>query len=52
MHISHRRSPSEVATFADLYPALGEGELLAGTENPRWKGPWAMASAHSFRAVT
>ncbi|WIM11380.1 FMN-binding glutamate synthase family protein [Enhydrobacter sp.] len=50
-HIAHRLSPSEVATFADLYPALGEGELLAGTDNPRWRRPWEMASAHSFRAV-
>jgi glutamate synthase domain-containing protein 2 len=50
-HISHRLSPSEVATFADLYPALGEGELLAGAGNPRWKRPWEMARADSFRAV-
>ena len=27
VHISHRLSPSEVATFADLYPALREREL-------------------------
>ncbi|MBS0221572.1 MAG: FMN-binding glutamate synthase family protein [Proteobacteria bacterium] len=51
IHISHRLSPSEVATFADLYPALGMGELLAGSDNPRWKRPWEMASATSFRAV-
>jgi glutamate synthase domain-containing protein 2 len=51
IHISHRLSPSEVATFADLYPTLGAGELLAGTDDPRWKRPWEMASATSFRAV-
>jgi glutamate synthase domain-containing protein 2 len=50
-HISHRLSPSEVATFADLYPTLAEGELLAGTDNPRWKMPWDMADPHSFRAM-
>ena len=48
-HISHRLSPSEIATFADLYPGLRERELLEGTDNPRWRTPWDMASAHSFR---
>ncbi|SKA09893.1 Glutamate synthase domain-containing protein 2 [Enhydrobacter aerosaccus] len=51
-HISHRLSPSETATFADLYPRLSEGELLAGTTNPRWRKPWEMADAQSFRPVT
>ena len=51
IHISRRISPSEVVTFADVYPALAKGELLAGTANPRWSQPWAMADAHSFRAV-
>jgi hypothetical protein len=51
MHISRRISPSEVITFAELYPALGDGELLAGASKPRWSQPWAMASAASFRAV-
>jgi glutamate synthase domain-containing protein 2 len=50
-HISHRLSPSQIATFADLYPALRERELLDGTNNPRWRTPWDMASAKSFRAV-
>ncbi|MBS0521507.1 MAG: FMN-binding glutamate synthase family protein [Proteobacteria bacterium] len=50
-HICHRLSPSEIATFADLYPRLAKGELLTGTANPRWRRPWEMASAHSFRAV-
>ena len=51
-HISRRISPSEVVTFADLYPSLAEGELVAGSGNPRWRRPWDMAQAHSFRAVT
>lgn len=50
-HISHRLSPSETATFADLYPRLANGELLAGTADPRWRKPWDMASAETFRAV-
>jgi hypothetical protein len=52
VHISRRISASEVITFADLYPSLAEGELLAGSGNPRWRHPWDMAQAHSFRAVT
>ncbi len=51
MHISRRISPSEVVTYADLYPALAEGELVAGSGNPRWRRPWDLAQAHSFRAV-
>jgi len=51
-HISRRISASEVITFADLYPSLAEGELVAGSGNPRWRRPWDMAQAHSFRAVT
>jgi glutamate synthase domain-containing protein 2 len=50
IHISRRITPSEVVTFADIYPALGKGELLAAALPPRWSQPWAMADAHSFRA--
>ncbi|WP_421994904.1 FMN-binding glutamate synthase family protein [Reyranella sp.] len=52
LHISRRISPSEVLTYAELYPGLGEGELLAGTAGPRWTEAWNMADARSFRAVT
>lgn len=52
IHISRRISASEVITFAELYPPLPEGALVAGTAPPRWMRPWAMADAHSFRAVT
>ena len=52
IHISRRVSPSEVVTFADVYPALDAGALLSGTAPPRWTQPWNMADAHSFRAVT
>jgi hypothetical protein len=51
IHISRRVSPAEVVTFADIYPSLAEGELLAGTGNMRWKQPWDLADAHSFRAT-
>jgi len=51
IHISRRISPSEVATFADMYPAVGEGELLAGSTKQRWRTPWDMASAETFSPV-
>jgi glutamate synthase domain-containing protein 2 len=50
-HISRRISPSEVVTFVEIYPPLADGELVAGTDNPRWRKPWDMARADSFRAV-
>ena len=51
VHISHRLSASEVATFADLYPALAPGALLKGINDPRWRIPWDMANPQSFRAA-
>ena len=51
IHISRRISPSEVSTFADMYPSLAEGELVAGSGNPRWSKRWDLADPHSFRAV-
>ncbi|MCG6206164.1 FMN-binding glutamate synthase family protein [Rhodopseudomonas sp. HC1] len=50
-HFSQRVSPSEVVSFAQLYPALREGELLQGTEDARFKQAWAMARAESFAPV-
>ncbi len=50
-HISRRLSPREVATFAELYPALAPGELLAGTSDARYGKAWQMAGAETFRAV-
>src|SRR5262249_40285914 len=51
IHTPRRISPPEVVTFADIYPSLAEGELTAGTGNLRWKLPWDLANARSFRAV-
>ncbi|HWG06417.1 MAG TPA: FMN-binding glutamate synthase family protein [Beijerinckiaceae bacterium] len=50
-HFSRRVSPHEVKSFAELYPALQPGELLAGTGDKRFEVPWAMASAQHFRAM-
>jgi glutamate synthase domain-containing protein 2 len=49
MHFSRRVSAREVMTFAQLYPPLGSGELLRGTNDPRFREAWDMASATSFR---
>ncbi len=52
IHISRRISPREVATFADLYPALAPGELLAGTSDPRFRRAWDAANPDSFRPAS
>jgi hypothetical protein len=44
-------SAQEVRSFAELYPPLQPGELIAGTGDKRFAVPWAMASAHEFRAM-
>ena len=50
-HFSRRVSPHEVKSFAELYPSLSPGELVAGTSDRRFETAWAMASAKEFRAV-
>jgi glutamate synthase domain-containing protein 2 len=48
VHFSHRLTGTEVMSFARLYPELRPGELLEGTENPRFRDAWMMARADSF----
>jgi glutamate synthase domain-containing protein 2 len=48
-HFSRRVSPREVLSFDKLYPTLRPGELLDGTDDPRFRDAWKMASAGSFR---
>jgi glutamate synthase domain-containing protein 2 len=50
-HFSRRVSPHEVKSFAELFPPLQPGELLAGTGDKRYEIAWAMASAKEFRAA-
>ncbi len=50
-HFQKRISESVVKSFMDLYPALRKGELLSGTEDPRYKGAWQRAQAESFAAA-
>ncbi len=49
MDFSRRLSPCEVVTYDRLYPALQPGELLAGTDDPRFRDAWKMADPRSFR---
>jgi glutamate synthase domain-containing protein 2 len=51
VHFSRRVSPNEVSTFAELYPALEPGELLAGSADKRFEAAWAMANPAEFRAA-
>jgi glutamate synthase domain-containing protein 2 len=51
IHFSQRTSTTAVSTFAQLYPALRPGELLDGTEDPRYGDAWRMARADSFAAA-
>jgi glutamate synthase domain-containing protein 2 len=47
-HFMHRAAPDRVVTFAELYPVLRPGELLAGTDDQRFSEAWGLASAHTF----
>ncbi len=50
-HFNRRVSAEQVQSFAALYPALPPGELLRGTEDPRFAAAWAAADPHSFQAL-
>ena len=47
-HVRQRISANTVKTYAELYRPLSAGELLTGTDNPRFAEPWARAQAHTF----
>jgi glutamate synthase domain-containing protein 2 len=49
IHFSQRTSTTQVQSFAQLYPALRPGELLEGTEDPRFRDAWRMAQADTFQ---
>ncbi len=50
-HFHKRVSESLVKSFMDLYPPLRNGELLAGTDDPRFKRAWHRAQAQTFTAA-
>ncbi|MGY8704347.1 FMN-binding glutamate synthase family protein [Bradyrhizobium sp. 18BD] len=49
IHFTQRTSTTDVKSFAQLYPALRPGELLEGTEDPRFRDAWRMARAETFQ---
>jgi glutamate synthase domain-containing protein 2 len=51
MHILKRCAPTEVKTFAELYPFLNENDLLNNNADPRYMKFWNMSSSASFTAV-
>ncbi len=50
-HFHKRVGEGKVKSFMDLYPPLKKGELLAGTDDVRFKGAWMRARADTFAAL-
>jgi glutamate synthase domain-containing protein 2 len=50
-HLMHRAAPDRVVTYAEQYRFLQPGELIAGTDDPRFRTAWRMARAESFALV-
>jgi glutamate synthase domain-containing protein 2 len=51
LHIAKRLTAGEVSSYAEFYRFLKPGELLDGTDDPRFQTAWAMARAESFLPV-
>jgi hypothetical protein len=51
-HFMRRAAPDRVVTFAEQYRFLEPGELLAGTDDHRFKEAWKLARAESFAAAS
>jgi len=51
IHFSQRASTTEVSSFAKLYRSLRPGELIDGTNDPRYVDAWPMARADTFQPV-
>lgn len=47
-HFRRRVASDRVISFAEIYRFLQPGELLAGTDDPRFREAWIMARADSF----
>ncbi len=50
-HFSKRIAHNRVERYDQFYRFLKPGELLNGTDDPRYKDSWAMAQADSFAPV-
>jgi len=51
-HFSRRVNAYESMNFAEIYPSLKRGELIAGSHGRRWREAWAGARADSFPPAT
>jgi glutamate synthase domain-containing protein 2 len=51
IHFSRRVGGEETMTFAELYPALESGELIAGARGEAWREWWEMARPDRFAVV-
>ncbi|HVW72084.1 MAG TPA: FMN-binding glutamate synthase family protein [Rhizomicrobium sp.] len=51
IHISRRVSPSEVSTFAQLYPVVARGALIDDASGSPLFRAWQVADADSFRPM-
>ncbi len=51
IHFTRRVSMRETVGFEELYPELAPGELLAGTDDPRFRDHWRRADPNTFRPV-
>ncbi|MGB8313026.1 MAG: FMN-binding glutamate synthase family protein, partial [Aestuariivirga sp.] len=50
-HFMQRAAPDRTISFAELYPVMKPGELLADITSPNIREAWAMASPKSFAAL-
>jgi len=50
-HFSQRVAPDRIKSFDRVYRFLTPGEILRGTDDPRFAGPWLRASADTFAPV-
>jgi glutamate synthase domain-containing protein 2 len=50
-HFWRRIDVREARTFADIYPRLETGELVAGARDEHWRKAWTMADVESFRVT-
>jgi glutamate synthase domain-containing protein 2 len=48
IHFSRRVSASDTKTFAELYPQLQRGELIAGARDGWWREQWDAARSDRF----
>ena len=51
VHFWRRINVREATTFAEIYPSVETGELVAGARDESLRKAWNMASVDSFRVA-